>query len=77
MQSKALLGSRGSGDKIMGRKIFVSYKHSDSSVQYLSGYGKTARAYVDHLIENGLDDEIYKGEGNEDLTEFKEVKNGG
>ncbi len=55
----------------MGRKVFVSYKHCDDRVEPLGKYGDTARAYVDHLMENSLDDEIYKGEGNEDLSEFK------
>ena len=32
----------------------------------------TARAYVDELIELFENDEIYKGEGDEDLSEFKD-----
>lgn len=56
----------------MGRKVFVSYKHRDNNVQSLAGYGGTARAYVDYLIENRLNDEIYKGEGDEDLSQFKD-----
>ena len=55
----------------MARKIFVTYKHSDSSVQRLNRHGTTARAYVDCLIDRFRGDEIYKGEGNEDLSEFK------
>lgn len=56
----------------MGRKVFVSYKHSDNNVEYLQGFGGTARAYVDYLIEHRLNDEIYKGEGNEDISQFKD-----
>lgn len=55
----------------MARKIFVSYKHSDDSVEDLNDE-TTARAYVDELIELFEDDEIYKGEGDEDLSKFKE-----
>jgi hypothetical protein len=56
----------------MGKKVFVSYKHNDRSVEFLAGYGSTARAYVDHLIKNRLNDDIYKGEGDEDLSKFKD-----
>ncbi|MCY4403716.1 MAG: TIR domain-containing protein [Candidatus Poribacteria bacterium] len=55
----------------MARKIFVSYKHSDDSVEPIKDE-TTARAYVDELIEIFEDDEIYKGEGDEDLSEFKD-----
>ena len=60
----------------MARKIFVSYKHSDSNVAYLPEYadhrGQTARAYVDCLEKIFEGEQIYKGEGNEDLSEFKD-----
>ena len=60
----------------MARKIFVTYKHSDNSVESLN-YQTTARAYVDKLIELFEEDEIYKGEGTEDLSQFKDETNGG
>lgn len=57
----------------MGRKVFVSYKHGDTSVQRLTGYWKgTARDYVDYLADKTLKDDVYKGEGDEDLSEFKD-----
>ena len=55
----------------MARKIFVSYKHEDASVLPIDG-DNTARAYVDALIELFDEDEIYKGEGDEDLSNFKD-----
>ena len=55
----------------MARKIFVSYKHEDASVLPIEG-DNTARAYVDELIELFDGDEIYKGEGDEDLSGFKD-----
>ena len=55
----------------MARKIFVTYKHSDDSVNPINGYS-TAWAYVDYLIKLFKGDEIYKGEGNEDLSVFKD-----
>ena len=55
----------------MARKNFVSYKHADDSVHPINGE-TTARAYVDELIELFENDEIYKGEGDEDLSDFKD-----
>ncbi|CAC9600919.1 Type I restriction-modification system, specificity subunit S [uncultured Gammaproteobacteria bacterium] len=57
----------------MGRKVFVSYKHGDNSVKNLIGYyNNTVRDYVDYLMDKTLKDDVYKGEGNEDLSEFKD-----
>lgn len=62
----------------MAKKIFISYKHSDSNTYSLdkSWYASptTARSYVD-IIESHFQmtgDHIYKGErNNESLAEFK------
>jgi hypothetical protein len=58
----------------MARKIFVSYKHRDSSVQSLTQSDlTTARDYVDQLELLFSGDHIYKGErGDEDLGTFKD-----
>ena len=61
----------------MARKIFVSYKHGDSSVRppfdtdFYNGL-TTTRDYVDCLMTLFAGEQIYKGEGNEDLSEFKD-----
>ena len=57
------------------RKIFVSYKYSDSDVLPLgNGFKTTARDYVDHMIDYlDNDDHIYKGEQDgEDLSDLSE-----
>ena len=59
----------------MGRKIFVSYKFADSSVQNLkSDENSTVRDYVTEF-ENVLEssDHIYKGESDDtDLSELED-----
>ena len=55
----------------MARKIFVTYKYNDEAVQSINGE-TTARAYVDELIDLFEGCEIYKGEGDEDLSELKD-----
>jgi len=59
----------------MSRKIFVSYKHKDTDVSPIGNVFEqtTARDYVEKLIgQLDANDYIYKGEGNEDLSEFKD-----
>ncbi len=62
----------------MARKIFISYKYGDPSVQYLPRYNEngitTARHYVDMLQEHiDTSDNINKGENDgEDMSGFKD-----
>ena len=61
----------------MGRKIFISYKYSDSDVKLIKGEWwetNTVRNYVDEMEQNiDSSDHIYKAESDgEDLSELSE-----
>ncbi len=63
------------GNKVKGKKVFVSYKHSDSDVLMLPNiFNTTARDYV-NLIQEMFEEtpHIYKGEEDDnDLSKFKD-----
>ena len=63
----------------MGKKLFVSYKYSDNQVKRLEGVSMfestTPRNYVDKFEDElGNEDDIYKGESNdEDLSDLEDA----
>lgn len=63
------------GNKVQGKKVFVSYKHSDSDVLMINGIlDSTARDYVNQIQDMFEETpHIYKGEEDDnDLSRFKD-----
>ena len=69
---------RDNGGKLMGRKIFVSYKYKDYNVKELPTVTQPTWPcdYVDYIQNEVLsDDDIYKGEkSDEDISSWDEDK---